>query len=78
MKLDVSIISTNEYLAEEIVREDIPDKYLYNDKAQFVFASAIFDSENKVDQLIDFLFPNNKGVTKFSEMVNLMYWICRH
>lgn len=62
MKFNVSILAANEYLPEEIVREEIPDNYLYNDQGEFVFASAILDSERTVDRLIGFLFAENHDV----------------
>jgi hypothetical protein len=70
MPLDVSILSTNEYLAEEIVREEIPDKYLYNDAGEFLFASTVLDSENSVGQLLTFLFPNSQPVTEIYRDAN--------
>lgn len=62
MQFDVSIISTNSYLPEEIVGEEIPESYLYNDKGEFVFASSVLDSEYAVKQLIAFLFPQSDTV----------------
>jgi hypothetical protein len=64
MQLDVSILSANEYLAEEIVLEEIPDKYLYNDQGEFIFASTVLDSENTVAQLLTFLFSGNRPATE--------------
>jgi hypothetical protein len=64
MQLDVSILSVNEYLPEEIIGEEIPDKYLYNDNGEFVFASTILDSERTVVQLLTFLFNGNRPFTE--------------
>ena len=64
MQLDVSILSTNEYLAEEIIREEIPEKYLYSDQGEFIFASTVLDSEITVAQLLAFLFPGNQPPTE--------------
>jgi hypothetical protein len=64
MKFDVSVISTNEYLPEEIVIEDIPEKYLYDDQGNFCLASAIFSSEDTVSQLANFLFHHPGSVRK--------------
>lgn len=64
MQFDVSIISTNSYSPEEIVGEEIPDKYLYNDQGEFVFASAILNSEQSVKQLTAFLFPKSQPVNE--------------
>jgi hypothetical protein len=64
MQFDVSIISTDSYAPEEIVGEEIPDKYLYNDQGDFVFASAILNSENTVKQLTAFLFPKSQPVNE--------------
>jgi hypothetical protein len=56
MKWDVTILSTNEYKPEEIVGEEIPDKYLFNDQEEFLLTSTIMNSEETIYQLIDFLF----------------------
>jgi hypothetical protein len=64
MQFDVSIISTNSYVPEEIVGEEIPYKYLYNDQSEFVFASTILSSEHTVKQLTTFLFPSSQPVNE--------------
>lgn len=60
MKFDVSILSTNEYLAEELIMEEIPEKYLYNEKGDFLYTATIFDSENTIRHFIGFLFEGNE------------------
>jgi hypothetical protein len=64
MLLDVSILSANEYLVEEIIREEIPDEYLYNDEGELTFASTILDSDNTVAQLLTFLFPKSRQIAE--------------
>ena len=58
MRFEVVQLSANECVSEEIVREEIPDKYLYNDNEGLIIASTFFDSERAVDQLIHFLFQS--------------------
>jgi hypothetical protein len=65
LKFDVSILSTDEYLPEEIVGQDIPEKYLYDEKGHFCLTATIFDSEKPVQQLIDFLF---QGIYQAAEV----------
>lgn len=64
MQFDVSILSTNEYLPQDIIREEIPEKYLYDDQGEFSLASTIFNSEKTVSQLINFLFQGSQPVTE--------------
>jgi len=59
MRFEVTQLSANEYVPEEIVREEIPDKYLYNDNEGLTVASTFFDSERAVNQLIHFLFQSD-------------------
>lgn len=63
MQLEVSILSTDDYGSEEIVREDIPDKYPFDDQGELLLASTFFDKEENVWQLIAFLFQNLSHVT---------------
>jgi hypothetical protein len=62
MPFDVTILSTSEYLPEELVMEEIPDKYLYNDQGELLFTSTIFNSEETISQLINFIFPGSQSV----------------
>jgi hypothetical protein len=64
MEFEVSMISTNEYIPEEIVQELIPEKYLYSDDGELMLASILLNSENTVGHLVNFLFPNNQGVNE--------------
>lgn len=59
MRLEVTQISANEYVVGEIVRDEIPEKYFYNDNEELLVASNIFDTEKTVYQLINFLFQSN-------------------
>lgn len=56
MNFDVTILATNEYIPEEIIGGDIPDKYLFNDQEELLLATTIMNSEETIYQLIDFLF----------------------
>ena len=71
MQFDVSIISTNSYLPEEISGAEIPDEYLYDDQGEFVFASSILDSDQTVKQLIAFLFPESQPVNEIYRKDNV-------
>lgn len=57
--LDVTQISANEYLLEEIVKDEISEEYVYTDDGEILIASNIFDSEKVVRQLLSFLFRND-------------------
>ena len=59
MQMDVSLISTNDYFPEELVKEEIPDKYLFDDKGELSFASTVFSSEELVYHLLRFLFQGD-------------------
>lgn len=56
MKYDVSIISCDSFVAEEVISPEIPDVYITDGLGNFCFAATIYDSENAAFQLIDFLF----------------------
>ena len=64
MPFDVHILATDDYLPEEIVIEDIPEKYLYDEQGNFCLASTVFNSEKAVPQLINFLFQSPQAVTE--------------
>jgi hypothetical protein len=64
MEFEVSMISTNEYIPEEIIQELIPEKYSYSDDGELILASILINSEKTVGHLINFLFPNNQGVNE--------------
>lgn len=66
MGIEIYMLSADEYAAEELVREEIPDKYLYNDKEEPIVASTFFDHtwieetgrQNTMDEygmLLDFI-----------------------
>jgi hypothetical protein len=48
MQIEVSMISTNEYVIDEIIMENIPEKYLYNDQGDFSCAGTFFSSHRLV------------------------------
>jgi hypothetical protein len=58
MRLEVTQIAANEYVLEELVKKDIPEKYFWNDKGELLFAGTILDSERTVYKLVQFLFQN--------------------
>ena len=64
MQREVSILSMDEYMPEEIVREEIPDKCIFDEQSELSIALTIFDKEETVWQLIDFLFQNPGYVTE--------------
>jgi hypothetical protein len=64
MKWDVTIFYTNEYVLEEIIGDDIPEKYLINDRNEFTCASNTINSEKNVYQLINFLFQSSSLATE--------------
>jgi hypothetical protein len=64
MQMEVFLISTNEYSPEEIVKEEIPDKYLYDDEGELSCASAVFSSEEFIHHLLQFLFQGDLPLKK--------------
>jgi len=56
--LDVAQISMNEYCLDEIVGDELPEKYFYTDDNEILIASNIVNTEESVHQLINFLFQN--------------------
>jgi hypothetical protein len=61
VKFDVVILSANEYLAEELVLDTIPEKYLYNDNGGISFTATVMDTEETVFKMISFLFQGEHG-----------------
>lgn len=64
MKWDVYIMSTDEYLLEEICTEIIPDKYWLNDRGEDLIGGNTFNSESTIYLLIDFIFQGSGSVTE--------------
>jgi hypothetical protein len=58
MKWDVSILSTDEFILEEMITEVIPEKYWFNDQGELLITSNTVNSEETVFQLISFLFSS--------------------
>jgi hypothetical protein len=58
MKWDVTILSTDDYIIEDIIMEIIPEKYWFNDRKEYLFTSNTVNSEETVHQLIYFLFSS--------------------
>ncbi|AEV97458.1 hypothetical protein A4D02_35725 [Niastella koreensis] len=70
MKWDVTILSTDEYLLEEICTEIIPDKYWLNDRGEYLITGNTLDSEATIYLLIDFIFQGNGPVTEIYRIEN--------
>jgi hypothetical protein len=64
MKVDISILSTNKYSPKEIVKEEIPNEFLVDDNGELLFTSAVFNSEESVVHLLQFLFQDNSSITE--------------
>jgi len=62
MKIDVSILPLNDFIFEDIVKDDIPEKYILDENGDLLMTSTILNSQKEVDQLIDFLF-NGKQIS---------------
>lgn len=60
MRWEVSMLPINDYLPEELIRELIPEKYLFNDAGDLLLAATFFSTENTVGQLIEFLFQTKE------------------
>src|SRR5262249_43357373 len=60
MRWEVSMLPVNDYRPEELIREEIPEKYLFDDAHAFVLATTFFNSEDTVHQLIHFLFQTGE------------------
>ena len=58
MRLEITQISTDEYVLEELIYDDIPEKYFYTDKGELLVASSFLESEKTVYQLLQVLFQN--------------------
>jgi hypothetical protein len=56
MKIEVTLLHTNEFVPEELIGQEIPMKYLINDGNELTGTSTILNSEKEVTQLINFLF----------------------
>lgn len=64
MKWDVHIISTDEYILEEISTEVPPEKYWYDDQGGYLITSNTLNSEGTIYLLIDFIFQGSGPVTE--------------
>lgn len=66
MKIEITLIYPNEFDPEELVGQNIPEKYLINDnnRNELAFAATTLNSEREVTQLINFLFHNNSAFTE--------------
>lgn len=64
MKWYVALFSANDYLLEDLIRGDVPEKYYYNEEDKPLITEHNFQSEEEVRQLIQFLFQYDKPVTE--------------
>jgi hypothetical protein len=58
MRYDVHILSTDNFIPEEIVLQDIPGHYFVRENGDFLMASTILNSEDEIIHLVRFLFQN--------------------
>jgi hypothetical protein len=70
MKWDVTIFSTDEYVLEEIVAEVPPEKYLYNERGEYLITGNTFNSEATIYLLINFIFQGSAPVTEIHRSNN--------
>ena len=64
MKFNVSILPTNRYVLEEIVREDIPEEYVTDENGNLTITATILNCQKEIDQLISFLFNGKQVLTE--------------
>ena len=64
MQIDLSILSTNEYVPEEIITEYIPEKYFYDEQGEWLLTSTVLQSHKTVAQLINFLFQSSGPINE--------------
>jgi hypothetical protein len=62
MKWDVTILSTDEYILEEISTEVPPEKYWYDDRGEYLITGNTLNSEGTIYLLIDFIFKGSGPV----------------
>ena len=60
MRWEVSMLPVNDYTAEELIQELIPEKHLLNDAGDILLAQVSSDTERIVGQLIEFLFQTKE------------------
>jgi hypothetical protein len=64
MKFDVSILPCDDLFFDEFVKEDIPEKYLLDEKGDFIMIATILNSQSEVDDIIHFLFNERQILTE--------------
>ena len=60
MRWEVTMLPVNDYTPEELIEELMPEKYLFNDAGDSIFANIFFNSEGTVRHLIKFLFQTDE------------------
>jgi hypothetical protein len=60
MRWEISMLPVNDYTAEELFQELIPEKHLLNAAGEIILAQASSDTERLVSQLIEFLFQTKE------------------
>jgi len=65
MRFDVTILSTNKYVLEEIVDPNTIVKYVDDSEPYMCLTGTIFNNENVIKQLLNFLFNSEMN---FSEI----------
>jgi len=58
MRIEVTQVSTNEYILDDFVQGDIPEKYLFGHDGEIAITGYVFDIEKAVHQLLQFIFQN--------------------
>ena len=61
MRFDVTILSTNKYVIDEVVDPNLVVKYIDDSEQYSCLTTAVFYNANVVDQLLSFLFNNARG-----------------
>lgn len=56
MKWDVTIFYMDEFKLDELIGDEIPEKYIVNEREELTGTSANFYAEKTVSQLLNFLF----------------------
>jgi hypothetical protein len=77
---DVSLLSVDDYIHNELLQDEIPEKYLCDENGDFILASGLFYSENEIKHLIHFLFQGCVHIAKdyqFSSSCILDVTSCR-
>ena len=70
MRFDVTIFPLNEFVIDDLVKEDLPEKYILDKNGDLAIADATLNSQNEFDQLIDFVFNGRQVVREIYRTTN--------